>query len=356
MNNFTCNDTTALNPYCCKPFRSDTSAIKRVKTLCYCVLLLLSILGNSLLVTIIKMNKRMQTITNYLIANMAVSDILITLLVVPRQITEILVGPRRWLINGLVGSILCKSVYFLQDITTAVSIFSLVVIAIDRYRGIVFPFRKQLMNPAKLCKIVIPLIWIVSMSLHAVYFYIFRVVRYNAETYCAPSWAAKPQETYYLIGFVCLIAFPACLVTFLYFRVILNLKRSRVSKFKGPSSLKRLREDTKVVRNIMAVLIAFLVCTIPINVYGILFYFVWDWKMPCGMENFGFAAHFILYSNASVNPWIYFVLNDKYRHCLVNILMILHIVRKRAVTKRESSTAITLEKLNILSSAGISSN
>ena len=35
----------------------------------------------------------MQTITNYLIANMAVSDIVITFLVVPRHITEILVRP-----------------------------------------------------------------------------------------------------------------------------------------------------------------------------------------------------------------------------------------------------------------------
>ena len=97
-----------------------------------------------MLVAIIKMNKRMQTITSYLIANVAVSDIVITVLVVPRQITEILLGPRSWLVKGLLGSILCKSVSFLQDITTAVSVISLVVITIDRYRGIVFPFQKQI--------------------------------------------------------------------------------------------------------------------------------------------------------------------------------------------------------------------
>ena len=94
----------------------------------------------------------MKTITNYLIANMAVSDILITVLAVPRKITEILLGPRRWLIDGLLGSVLCKSVYFFQDITIGVSILSLSAIAIDRYRGIVFPLRKQFRKPAKLCK------------------------------------------------------------------------------------------------------------------------------------------------------------------------------------------------------------
>ena len=73
----------------------------------------------------------MQTITNYLIANMAVSDIVITFLVVPRHITEILVR------TPLRGSILCKSLPLLHDIITAVSILSLVVITIDRYTGIV---------------------------------------------------------------------------------------------------------------------------------------------------------------------------------------------------------------------------
>ena len=122
MSNFACNNATQLNSYCCKPFQSDTNAIKGVKILCYCVLLLMSVIGNTLLVAIIKTNKRLQTITNYLIANVAASDIINTLLVVPRKITEILLGPRSWLVSGLLGSILCKSISFLQDITTAVSI------------------------------------------------------------------------------------------------------------------------------------------------------------------------------------------------------------------------------------------
>ena len=144
--------------------------------------ILMSVIGNTLLVAIIKTNKRLQTITNYLIANVAASDIINTLLVVPRKITEILLGPRSWLVSGLLGSILCKRISFLQDITTAVSIISLVVITTDRYRGIVFPFQKQLMGPAKLCKVIIPLIWIVSMPFHLVYFDIFHTETNNGET------------------------------------------------------------------------------------------------------------------------------------------------------------------------------
>ena len=339
------NTTPLFDAYSCKPFHSGMNTTGGAKIFCYCVLLLLSVLGNSLLIVIIKKNKRMQKLTNYLIANMAVSDILITVLAVPRQITEILLGPQRWLIGGLLGSALCKSLSFFQDISTAVSILSLVVIAIDRYRGIVFPLRTRRIKHATLCKIIIPLIWITSMGLHAVYFYFFRIAIINAKTYCKRSWAPKfddrqSQETYYLIVLVSLIVIPTFVITTLYSAIILNLKRSKTARHKGPSScltLRRLREDTKVVRIIIAILITFLVCIIPINVLAFMLYFVWaPGKVPCGLENVVFVVHFGLYSNASVNPIIYFILNDKYRKGLRDILKSFNI-RKKDVVKRKST-------------------
>ena len=334
-----------LNESSCVPFQSDGDLTRGAKIFCYCVLLLLSVLGNSLLIAIIKKKKRMQSITNYLIANMAVSDIIITVLAVPRQITEILLGPRRWLIDGLLGSILCKSLSFLQDISTEVSILSLVVISIDRYRGIVFPIRRQLIKPTKRCKVIIPLIWITSMGLHAVYFYIFRIETEDMKTYCAIRWSPKfdekqSQKTYYFVLLVFVIAIPTCIVTALYSAIILNLKRSKSARSKGPSSCvtpQRLREDMKVMRIIIAILIAFLVCIIPINIYGLMFYYVWDWKIPCGTENVGFAAHFMLYSNASMNPIIYIILNDKYRKGLRDILEVFHVRKKFVAVERRSA-------------------
>ena len=345
------NATTVLREHVCKRYQSDTTTSKEVKVFCYCVLLLLSVLGNSLLIAIIMKKKRMQTVTNYLIANVAVSDILITVVAVPRKITEILLGPRRWLIDGLLGSVLCKSVFFLQDITISVSILSLVAMSIDRYRGIVFPLRQQYMKPGKLCKFIIPLIWFVSMGLHAVYFHVFQILTDGNKTICAPSWAhrfngRKSQEVYFVIIFVCLIAIPTCVVTLLYSVVILNLKRNGNTRRKYPSrclASRRLKEDTKVVRNIIAILLAFIVCIIPISVYGILFYFVWDWSMPSGMENFGFAAFFVLYSNASINPCIYFSLNDKYRKGLLDILKVFNIVRRTVSKSTESLTLMRLK-------------
>ena len=321
------SNATVLNEFSCKPYRGDTVIIEGVKISFYIFLMLFSILGNSSLIVIVTKNQRMQTITNYLIVNMAVSDILITLLAIPRQITEILLAPRRWLVGGLLGLALCKGLSFLQDVSTAVSILSLLTIAIDRYRGIVFPLRKQIAK-TKLFKCIIPSIWIISMVLHSFYFYTFKITQEDDRImYCLPSWAPKfdkrsSAETQYVVLLVVFIVVPMGVVTVLYSVIVVNLKRGKARCKTLPRSItaRRLKEDAKVVKNVVAILIVFIACIAPINVYAILIFFTWKWKIPCNAENFGFAAHFIFYSNASLNPCIYYIFNDKFRQGLLHIL------------------------------------
>ena len=319
----TSNSTLSANENC-RTLIGDPSTVKAVKILAYCLVLIVSLLGNSAIISIVIRNKRMRTTVNCLIANMAASDLLISTVAVPMKLCEIAVGPRRWLIEGTLGLILCKLTYFLQDISTYVSIQSLVVIAIDRYRGIVFPFRPALITP-KLCRVIIPLVWITSMSLHAPYFYTARLFSRHNKTICDFSWAPnfadhqRIQERYMMALFIIIVILPLCVITFLYSRIIFSLRKGIATRRRRLSSSctnQRHKENAKVFKNIFAIWVAFVVCVIPALIYGILFYFVWKWKMPCNMEQLGFAVHFVLYSNAAVTPVVIFVFNDKYRQRL----------------------------------------
>ena len=69
----------------CKRMQSDTATSKDVKVFCYCVLLV----GIS----------ECKAVTHYLIADIEVSDLLLTVLAVPQKMTEILLRIRRWLID-----------------------------------------------------------------------------------------------------------------------------------------------------------------------------------------------------------------------------------------------------------------
>ena len=84
----------------CIPFTMENRVCtKAIKATCYTVLMLLSLLGNAAVIAIVAKNRHMRTTTNDLIANMAASDLLLSTFAVPREIAEIFIGFRGWLID-----------------------------------------------------------------------------------------------------------------------------------------------------------------------------------------------------------------------------------------------------------------
>ena len=132
----------------------------------------------------------------------------------------------------------------------------------------------------------------------------------------------KSQKIFFMIVFICVIAIPECIVISLYSAIIFSLKRNAIATCQGSSNsmaARRLQEDIKVVRNIIAILIAFCVSTNPFIVVAFMFHFVWDFKIPCNMKVFVFVVHLIFYLHALVNPFIYYIFNDKYRQSFLKI-------------------------------------
>ena len=317
----------------CELFAGSSTSVKWLKTFAYSVILLFSLFGNLAVILIVWKNERMRTTTNLLIANMASSDLLISVFAVPRELTEIFAGKRRWLIDGLMGLISCKLVYLFQDISTAVSIQSLVVIAIDRYRGVVQPFHPPLIT-SKVCKAIIPIIWIIAIGLHSTYFYTVRLVEQDSKSYCTFSWAPKfehrkTQERYFVFISIILIFLPLCVILTLYTCIVLELKK-RNNINSGTSELRRQRqkEDIAIVKKILAIVFLFIICITPVTILALL-YFVWNWTLPCGMDKLYVAAKYVFYSNASLNPCVYFLLNTKYRQGLRDLTKCLHSARER---------------------------
>ena len=75
-------------------------------------------------------NAHLETPINFFIVNMAMSDLLFAILLLPRELTYLYADS--WLISGPVGQALCKLVPFLADVSFGVSIQSLVMMAVDQ--------------------------------------------------------------------------------------------------------------------------------------------------------------------------------------------------------------------------------
>lgn len=123
---------------------SSFAAERLGKTIAHCVVLVISLVGNCFIGIIVYKTRTMRKTINYFIANMAVSDLLYPISVFPRNLVQLSVDS--WLIDGPLGQALRKLLPFLQYVSAAVSIQSLVLIAVDRFGAVVCPLRPPIIS------------------------------------------------------------------------------------------------------------------------------------------------------------------------------------------------------------------
>ena len=213
-------------------------------------------------------------------------------------------------------------------------------ITVDRYAGVVQQYRDPIITPRRR-RVLIPLIWLISMGVHGTYFYTARLQKVNNMRYCIFSWEPafdnlQAQRIYFVTISVILIAIPLVVIIVLYSLIFRSIIKQRsfwrtVSSFR----MRRRKEDTKIIKKILAIIVLFVMCILPIDITGLLHFFAWQEKIPCGMDHLNFATKFIFYSNGSLNPCIYFLQNERYRQGLRNLLIRRNTLPETRVTLNE---------------------
>ena len=144
------------------------------------------LVGNILVIRIVHKTREMHTTTNYLLANLAVSDA-ITIFMIPMYFAN----------SGVFGPPLedfskfsCKFVV-IEDITVASSALTLTVIAVERYHAILKPFSSNLRLNEENIKKAIALIWTSSIILGSPGFFLNEWNTKNCS--CDGLWAFEPS-------------------------------------------------------------------------------------------------------------------------------------------------------------------
>ncbi len=315
MLNTTMNGTQSLmqSSSCYNPTAANIG-----QTFALCLIFVVSIAGNIFIGIIVYKTKTMRKPINFLIVNMAMSDLLFPIFWIPQIITELYVDS--WLISGPLGQALCKLVPFLQSVSLGVSIQSLVLIAVDRFAAVVFPLSSPLIS-LKLCPFFILATWIVAMAIFSPYLFAYKLVEYPGGQVCVGLWMevfgdSSFYANYMLAVFVLGFFIPVVLIAILYIIIYLQLKSYTVP---GEQSANARQQRKKGERNVLkmtfAIVLGFAVCWLPQSIGRILIYFVSD-KWSCGFQYFWFVASFMAYANCAINPCICFIFSKYYRQSL----------------------------------------
>ena len=241
-----------------------------------------------------------------------------------------------WLISGPLGQALCKLLPFLADVSTAVSVQSLVLIAVDRFGAVVFPLRVPL-NCSKLCRFFIVSTWIVAMAIYSPYLFVFDLIEYSGGLVCKGKWTEFFGDSffknYFLSVITVIIYMPLVLITILYLTILLKVRSQKIPGEKSVSAREqRAKTERNVLKMCIGIVLVFAMCWLPFTIYFLLIVFPPDSTMIAsrGFKCFHFIAHPLAFSNCAINPYICFVFSENDRQGLKNLLSCRNSVDPRA--------------------------
>ena len=187
-----------------------------VKIVFYCIILLGSSIGNSLVIYIIASNVRMRTASNFLIMNLAICDFVTPVLSIPFDFFL-----EEYSYIWMYGAAMCKILWPLTTMSSTSAALTLAAISLDRYRVIMHPFRPRLTMVKIKCIIVATYLF----SFLAVTPYSYVLALKGNE--CREIWPDIAYKKYYTLGlFLVQYCLPLIFMVFMYSLALKNLYTS----------------------------------------------------------------------------------------------------------------------------------
>ena len=303
-------------------FHEDSLAIKSVHIIPYCLIIVVSLIGNSMVVAVVFKNLRMRTTVNYYIVNLAIADLLITFYM-PRVISIALFG-YEWVVGGTAGYVFCKLSILLNQTPITVSTFTVVAISFDRFNAVVFPLRKFV--SAWVCKVIILCTWLVALAFRLPTVHAVQLMTEEGKLYCNllldVTFAQGASKLYYYFNVIVMFTIPLLVIVILYSAILITLKRREAPRL-TPENLSnnsegfRRREvvKKKVLRLVSIVVSAFILCWLLY--YIRLCMYAYGYNLSC---DWLFVRLVLAHFNSALNPCLYAIFSENYRRGFKKIL------------------------------------
>ena len=266
---------------------------------------LVSVIGNSLVIYVITKHHSMKTSTNCLIMNLAICDLLITVIQNPTFIKGINIG-NKWF-GGIMGTVTCKITGYGSSVLLFCSFFNLVAIAIDRFLAVTRPLTYKL-SSKWMVKIGIPVMWLISSLLSIKTAFTSQLNYYEGNVWHKCEYKRRSFEFYSLA--TCLVASFIAL-SVLYSIICYRLWRRNIpGEVSSNQHALAIRTARKVTVLMISVVIVFFVSWAP--AFALIVFVIIPVQYP-----FVFAVSYWLVSNNSAfNPCLYFMFVESFRQGL----------------------------------------
>ncbi|CAK9803371.1 Trissin receptor [Anthophora quadrimaculata] len=316
----------------------DRTDIKVIFITLYTVVFVSCFLGNMMVILVVTFSRRLRSITNFFLANLAVADFCVGIFCVYQTLTNYLMNSWR------LGDFLCKVYMFVHAFSYTASVLILVVVCVERYLAIVHPIKCRSVLTRSRLQLVIGLVWMISGVYASPRFFYVETVRNflitgDVDIICIANIKKHNKTLVDAVNLVFLYLLPLILMCCLYSRIGVGLWKSGATLGASPDDVTRTGENGRirhvrtssrnilrarrgVIRMLIAVVMMFAVCNFPQQariawrLWGSTYDQTSDFSTLLTLSTF-----LVSYVNSCLNPLLYAFLSRNFQKGLRELLI-----------------------------------
>ena len=267
-------------------------------------LIVLSLMGNILILTALYRSPRLRNTTNIYIAALAVTDLLNAAIPGTLFASTMITGRLVYSITG------CRLSGFLVHFLAYVSMTTMTLTALNRYFRVVKPQLYKKLFGGKRSFFIIAVSWLV-ITAFVLYPTVFGVAQFSfnpALSFCAYTFATKGAETVFTMTVVCvLVVFCLSLVILCYYQVSKEIRKHNAGVILSLQGV--TAHEIKLSKLLFVMVFAFVLCWLPTFVVILIIRVILS-KAP---HELAVVIPFLLQTTSVLNPIIYGALSPPFR-------------------------------------------
>ncbi|XP_053130474.1 pinopsin-like isoform X2 [Hemicordylus capensis] len=260
--------------------------------------------ANGLVLVVSAQYKKLRSPLNYILVNLAVADLLVTFFGSTVSFANNVRG------FFVLGRVVCELEGFLVSLTGVVGLWSLAILAFERYLVICKPvgdFRFQQRHAVTGC--VFTWVWALAWTVPPLWGWSSYVPE-GLRTSCGPNWytGGSLNNSYILALFVTCFAMPLSMILFSYASLLMTLRGVAAQQKQLETTQRAEREVTRMV---VTMVLAFLVCWLPYATFALVVATSQDLRIQPSLAS---LPSYFSKTATVYNPVIYVFMNKQNHH------------------------------------------